>query len=97
MSVTLSFPGIGISDFSVNPIAFSVGNISVRWYGIIITLGIILAFTYCSFRAKQEKIVFDDLLDIGIFTIIFAVIGARAYYVATTGDEYDSFMEVIAI
>ena len=71
--VTVSFPGLGIPEFNLNPIVFSIGDISIRWYGLIITLGIILAFSYCAFRAKQEKISFDNLLDIAIFTIIFAV------------------------
>lgn len=96
----VSFPGLGIGEFSINPVAFTIPigeGIEVRWYGILIVTGIILAFLYCSYRAKQEGIVFDDLLDIAIFTIVFAVIGARAYYVLTSLDKYDSFMEMIAI
>ncbi len=98
--VTVSFPGLGIDNFTLNPVAFTLpifGGIEVRFYGLIITLGIILAFTYCAYRAKQEGIIFDDLLDIALFTIIFAVIGARAYYVLTSLDKYDSFGEMIAI
>ena len=95
--ITISFPGIGIDSFSVNPVAFSIGSLEVRWYGIIITLGIIFSVFYCSYRAKQEGISYDDLLDMAIFTVIFGVIGARLYYVLTSLSEYDSFGEVIAI
>lgn len=95
--ITISFPGIGIEPFTVNPVAFSVGSLEVRWYGIIITLGIIFSVFYCSYRAKQEGISYDDLLDMAIFTVIFGVIGARLYYVLTSLSEYDSFMEMIAI
>ena len=100
--VTISFPGLGIGEFSIDPVAFEIPifkGIEVRWYGLLITLGIILAFTYCAFRAKQEGINFDNLLDIAIFTIIFSVIGARAGYVLfSLGDKtYDSFLDVIAI
>ena len=98
--VTMSFPGLGIESFTVDPVAFTIpifGGISVRWYGLIITCGILLAFFYCAYRAKQEGIIFDHLLDIAIFTIIFSVIGARAYYVLTSLDRYDSFYSVIAI
>ena len=97
---TVAFPGIGIDNFQLNPVAFTIpifGGIEVRWYGIIITLGIILAFTYASHRAKQEGISFDDVLDIAIFTVIFGIIGARLYYVLTSLDKYDSFYEMIAI
>ncbi len=98
--VTISFPGLGIENFTVKSTAFTIpifGGVSVRWYGLIITLGILLAFLYCAYRAKQEEIVFDQLLDIAIFTIIFGIIGARAYYVLTSLDQYDSFYSVIAI
>ncbi len=100
--VNISFEGLGIEKFTVDPVAFTIpifGGLEVRWYGLIITLGIILAFTYCAFRCKHEGIKFDDLLDIAIFTVIFGVIGARAYYVLTSlGDgNYSSFYDVIAI
>lgn len=98
--VRMSFPGLGIEPFTVDSVAFTIplfGGIEVRWYGLIITLGIILAFTYCAFRAKQEGIIFDHLLDIAIFTVIFAIIGARLYYVLTSLDKYHSLKEVIAI
>ena len=96
--ITVAFPGLGIENFEVNPVAFTLfDKIEVRWYGIIITLGIILAFSYCAFRAKQEKIVFDDLLDIAIFTVIFGIVGARLYYVLTSLDKYDSLYSMIAI
>ncbi len=96
MNTTVSFPGLGIGEFQVNPVAIPIGN-GIRWYGIFIVLGMLLAFLYCSYRAKQEGISFDDLLDIAIFTIIFAVIGARAYYVLTSLDRYDSFWDVFKI
>lgn len=97
---SISFPGIGIEAFTVNPVAFTLpifGGLQVRWYGILITLGIVLAFIYTAYRAKQEGIIFDDLLDIAIFTIIFGVIGARAFYVLTSLDKYQSLYSVIAI
>lgn len=98
--VTISFPGIGIEPFTVNPVAFTIpilGGIEVRWYGLIITFGIILAFWYASYRAKQEGVDFDSLLDIALFTIPISVVGARAYYVLTSLDQYDSFLEAIDI
>ena len=82
----ISFPGLGIGEFSVNSVAFSVFGISIAWYGIIIVLGMIAAFAYASWRAKKnEGISFDDMLDYAIFLIIFGVVGARLYYVAFHG------------
>ena len=98
--ITVSFPGLGIDNFNLNPVAFTIpifGGIEIRWYAIAITLGIIFAFSYCAYRAKQEGIILDHLLDITIFTVMFGIIGARAYYVLTSLEKYDSFYSMIAI
>ncbi len=95
--VTISFPGLGIDNFKVNPVALDLGKIEIRWYALIITLGMILAVVYCMFRAKQEGISMDNLYDMALFGIIFGVVGARAYYVLMSLDSYDSFLEMIAI
>ena len=65
--ITVSFPGLGIGEFSFNRIAFSIGSFEVRWYGIIIVCGIILAFMYAYYRSKHEGVSFDDLLDYALF------------------------------
>ena len=100
MTTTVSFPSLGIDPFTLNKVAFSIGSLQIRWYGILITLGIVLAFLYAGFRGKRnENFIADDVIDIGLFTVSFGVIGARLYYVLTTLDEYDysSFLKVIAV
>ncbi len=101
--VTISFPGIGIDPFTVDKVAFSIGNISVRWYGIILTLGIVAGVLYALYRSREEGVSTDDVLDFTIWTVLLAVIGARAYFVLTTLKDasgnwnYHSFLDVIAI
>ena len=94
---TLSFPGLGIGEFNVNSVAFTIFGREVAWYGVIITLGIVLACTYVMFRAKQNGIKEDDVLDLALFVVPFGVIGARLYYVIMEIDRYDSLWDVIAI
>ncbi len=102
--VHISFPGIGIDWFTVDKVAFSIGDLSVRWYGIILTLGIVCGVLYAMFRAKKnEGIPTEDVLDFAIWVVLLAVIGARLYYVLTTlktdtGEwRYDGFLDAIAI
>ena len=98
--VNISFPGLGIDEFSLNKIAFTLfGKLEVRWYGILITLGILLAVLYTAWRGKRnESILSDDVLDIALATVVLGVIGARLYYVLTdSGNTYESFLDVIAI
>jgi phosphatidylglycerol:prolipoprotein diacylglycerol transferase len=87
--VLVEFPGLGIDPFVVNKVAIPISDkMDIRWYGILITLGMIFAFWYTSYRAKDAGFTFDDVLDIGLYTIIFGVIGARLYYVLMRLDHY---------
>lgn len=83
----ISFPGLGIDPFEVTR---HIGeNFKVYWYGIIITLGIISAFIYAMYRAKNERVDQDKLIDVALWTVIMGVVGARLYYVIF---ELDSFI-----
>lgn len=97
MTSIISFPGLGIGEFSINSVAFSLFGHNVTWYGIIVTSGIVAGFLYALYRAKFENIKSDDVLDEAIFLIIFSIIGARLYYVLTSSQEYKSLYDVIAI
>ncbi len=77
----ISFPGLGIDAFQVNSVAFKVFGLEVAWYGVLITIGMILAFVYCMHKAKYEGIKSDDIIDLAILIIIMSISGARLYYV----------------
>ena len=98
--ITVSFPGLGIDEFQLNKIALTLfGKVEIRWYGLIITTGIILAVLYCAYRSAEVGITKDDLLDMALYTVIFGVLGARLYYVLMTIGvyPYKSLLDVIAI
>ena len=85
----ISFPGLGIEEFTVDNVAFYIGeNFPVYWYGVIIMLGIVSAFVYAAYRSYFEKISIDDLIDVALWTVILGVIGARLYYVLTSLEKY---------
>lgn len=95
----LSFPGLGIDEFAVNSVAFTLFGRDVAWYGVIITAGIIMAALYVLYRANQEHISSDDVLDVGIYTVLFSVLGARIFFVVTSLEQYIGrpFWKVFAI
>lgn len=81
-SYHITFPGLGNwATFDVNPVAFSIGNFEVRWYGIIIAVGAMLALAYALFNCKRFGINSDKLIDAVIVGFITGIIGARLYYV----------------
>lgn len=80
MTHEVQFPGLGLT-FTVNEVAFSIGDFQVRWYGIIIAAGFLLAILYASFYSKKMNIDMNRLIDAVIVGLIGSVICARLYYV----------------
>lgn len=85
---TVAFPGLGIEEIALNPVAFQIGGWSVYWYGMIIALGFLLAVIYCSYRARSFGIDPEELTDMLIYNVPLAIIGARVYYIIFYLDLY---------
>ena len=82
----IDFPGLGLT---LNPPAeFSIGSFSIRLYGLIIALGLILAVAYALKRREQFGLSEDDLLDGVLWIAPFAIVCARLYYCAFEWDMY---------
>lgn len=95
-NITVSFPGLGIDNFDLGNVAFTIGeSFEVMWYGVVIALGMLMAIGYAAFRCKQSGISIDDLTDIAIFTILFGVVGARLYYVAFSPNQFKTIWDVL--
>lgn len=79
MYYEISFPSLGLR-IDPSPTAFTVFGLEIKWYGIIIALGFILAVLYCSKRAGEFGLTADQIIDVLIFAIPAAIIGARLYF-----------------
>ncbi|MER2088941.1 MAG: prolipoprotein diacylglyceryl transferase [Sporosarcina sp.] len=73
---------------AINPIAFSLGPFEVRWYGILIAFGIILAFFVVQKEMVKRGMHPDFLTDLLIWAVPIAIISARIYYVIFSWDYY---------
>lgn len=79
-----------------NPIAFSIFNIDIRWYGILIALGIMLATLVVYQRAPKHQIDSERTLDFILICVPLGIIGARLYYVLFNWDDYaGDFFKII--
>ncbi|MBP1545340.1 MAG: prolipoprotein diacylglyceryl transferase [Oscillospiraceae bacterium] len=90
------FPQLGI-DITVDNEAFSLFGLSIKWYGVLIALGMLLAMIYCFKRTKEFGIDGDRLTDVVFAGLIGAVIGARLYYVALHPESFKDIRDVLAI
>ncbi len=85
----ISFPGLGIGEMRINKIAFTLFGRGIAWYGIILTLGIIAGVLYVLYRAKHDEgVSSDNVLDLAIYAVVSAIVGARLYYVLTSFDKF---------
>ena len=83
---TISFPSLGIS---VDPArGFSVGPLSIHYYGLLITLGLVLAVVYSCRRSKEFGVTEDNILDGVLWVAPFAILCARAYYCIFSWEHY---------
>lgn len=95
---TVSFPGLGIGEFTINPTAFKITeNITIEWYAIIICIGILAAFFTCDRLAKRFDVVNDHILDVLLVSLPAGFIGARVWYILGDLESFDSFMDMIAV
>ena len=52
----LSFPGLGIGEFTVNSEAFSIFGAPIAWYALIICVGMIFAVFYVKLAFKVTNL-----------------------------------------
>lgn len=83
----ITFPKLGI-DLHLDSTAFSIGGLDIQWYGILITLGLVLAMVYAFTQVKKYGLNPDRVMDCIIGGIIGGVVGARAYYVLLNWNNY---------
>lgn len=71
----------GIVFNYIDPVAFNLGPLSVRWYGIIIAVGILLGYFVAQRALVKAGLHKDTLVDIIFYSALFGFIVARIYFV----------------
>lgn len=70
-------------------------DMQIKWYGALIALGFVLGLLASLRLAKKDGMNVDKLLDCIIYGTIFAIIGARLYFVAFNWDYYSQNLSEI--
>lgn len=77
-----------ILNAAIDPVAISLGPLSIHWYGIIILIGMILGYFLANRETIKKGLPEDLFMDLMMYIIIFSLIGARLYYVFFNLDYY---------
>ena len=92
----VQFPGLGLS-FQLNRVAFTIGGVSIYWYGVCIAVGLCLALVFAFRHSIEFGVDPDSMVDVILIGVVLGIISARAYYVAMAPFKYESIWEMIAI
>ncbi|HSJ55550.1 MAG TPA: prolipoprotein diacylglyceryl transferase family protein, partial [Anaerolineae bacterium] len=65
----------------INPIIFELGPYEVRWYGVLIMLGVALGAVWASSLAAKRGYNTEHVWNGVMFAVVLGIIGARLYHV----------------
>jgi phosphatidylglycerol:prolipoprotein diacylglycerol transferase len=83
---------------SPGAIAFQMGPIVVRWYGILMALAIIVGLWLGYREARRRGLPADDIISVGQWSILAGLVGARLYEVIFNWDYYGQYpSKIIAV
>ncbi|UII57991.1 prolipoprotein diacylglyceryl transferase [Cytobacillus spongiae] len=72
----------------LDPVALSLGPITVHWYGVIIGLGIALALILAMREGERRGLPKETFADLMLWAIPIAILSARLYYVIFQWEFY---------
>ena len=74
-----------------NPIAFQIGSLTVRWYGILIASALVIGLLIAAKRSDKAGIKRDDIYDFFIIMVPSIIVGARFWYVIFQWSYYSRY------
>ncbi|MEA2064836.1 MAG: prolipoprotein diacylglyceryl transferase [Patescibacteria group bacterium] len=70
-----------LHNYNPSPLIFSFSFIQIYWYGFFISIGILAGLIIVLKLAEKYKINRDKFLNLGVYLVIFGLLGARIYSV----------------
>lgn len=83
----MSFVHLGITIQNMVK-SFSIGGFSIAFYGVIIGIGMVCGILVAQSDAKRRGQDPEMYLDFAIYGMLFAILGARIYYVVFQWEYY---------
>ena len=82
----------------MNRIAIDLGFIEIYWYSLTMLLGVLFGSFYAYLEVKRLKVDKEYFFNMTFWTILFAFLGARIYYVIFNLDYYlNNISEIFAV
>jgi phosphatidylglycerol:prolipoprotein diacylglycerol transferase len=83
---------------SPGAIAFQLGPVVIRWYGILMATAIVVGLWVGYREARRAGLPADDIISVGQWSILVGLVGARLYEVAFNWEYYGRFpSKIVAV
>jgi len=70
---------------NINPVVFSIGPLTVRWYGLMyvvaIVVGTLVVWPYAKSKGLDKEVPRSQLENLLLISVVAGVVGARLYFV----------------
>ena len=73
---------------AVDPVLLSIGPVTIRWYGLMIAVGIALGVYVALREAKRLHVHEDAIFNCALWGVLGAIVGARGFHVIDRIDFY---------
>jgi len=78
-----------IETTNIKQVACSILGIDIYWYGILISITIVIGIIYCKKNDGKFKINFNDIINLLIFLLPISIISARIYYCIFSIEKFE--------
>ena len=80
---------------NIDPIAFSVFGVEIRWYGILISLALVTGIVDAYFTARYRRQREEEIINFVPVAVIFSIVGARLLQVIVNWSYYSGNLTYI--
>jgi phosphatidylglycerol:prolipoprotein diacylglycerol transferase len=71
----------------VHKVAFQLGSLTIYWYGVLVAVGFLFGLWTAGRRALRDGLFPEQVIDLGPWLVVGAILGARALYVVSYWKE----------
>lgn len=75
-------------NIDLSPIAFNIGPLEIRWYGIMVVLAVVAIIAISLLEAKRLGIAEDHIYSLGAWAVVGGVLFSRIIHVIDKWDYY---------
>lgn len=72
------------------PVLVRIGPLTIHTYGFLIATGFLVALWLAARQAKAVGIRRDDIIDLGFYILLAAIVGSRIFFVLTNWSYYEN-------